>query len=132
MTGFVMSASGADGLQRPVREWDPRGAFLISSRSRDGRLGVLVSVAYSRRGLFEEGFSSVRWDGGNSVGGFCSPVGTVPLNPTGGGANCGGNSNIPGFPAPPRLPNTPTNHAEYTEAALRRPTSIRACRATAG
>ena len=63
----------------------------------DGRLGVLASVAYSRRSLFEEGFSSVRWDGGNSVGGFCSPVGHVPLNPTDGGANCGGAPNIPGF-----------------------------------
>ena len=116
--GFVMSASGQLGYNDLARDWDPRGAFLVSGTFLDGRLGVLVSAAYSRRGLFEEGFSSVRWDAGNSVGGFCSPVGHVPLNPTGGGANCGANSNIPGIPAVPRLPNTPGNQAEYDEASL--------------
>ncbi len=116
--GFVMSASGQMGYNDLARDWDPRGAFLVSSTFADGRLGILASAAYSRRGLYEEGFSSVRWDGGNSVGGFCSPVGHVPLNPTSGGANCGGNSNIPGIPPVPRLPNTPGNQAEYDEAAL--------------
>ncbi|HST37671.1 MAG TPA: TonB-dependent receptor, partial [Allosphingosinicella sp.] len=117
-SGFVMSMSGQMGYNDLARDWDPRGAFLISQRFLDGRLGVLASVAYSRRGLFEEGFSSVRWDGGNSVGGFCSPVGHVPLNPTTGGANCGANPNIPGFTPGPRLPNTPGNQAEYDEASL--------------
>jgi iron complex outermembrane recepter protein len=116
--GFVMSASGQMGYNDLARDWDPRGAFLVSNTFLDGRLGLLASVAYGRRGLFEEGFSSVRWDGGNSVGGFCSPVGHVPLNPTSGGANCGGNPNIPGFTPGPRLPNTPTNQAEYDEASL--------------
>ncbi|HYI63452.1 MAG TPA: TonB-dependent receptor [Allosphingosinicella sp.] len=115
--GFVMSASGQMGYNDLADSWDPRGAFLISNTFADGRLGVLASVAYSRRGLFEEGFSSVRWDGGNSVGGFCSPVGATPLNPTGGGANCGGNSNIPGIPPVPRQPNTPGNQTEYLEAS---------------
>ncbi len=116
--GFVMSASGQMGYNDLARDWDPRGAFLIADTFLDGRLGVLASVAYSRRSLFEEGFSSVRWDGGNSVGGFCSPVGHVPLNPTSGGANCGGNPNIPGFTPGTRLPSTPTNQAEYDEASL--------------
>ena len=116
--GFVMSASAQMGYNDLARDWDPRGAFLISGRVADGRLGFLLSAAYSRRSLLEEGFSSVRWDGGNSAGGFCSPVGHVPLNPTGGGANCGANPNIPGFTPGPRLPNTPGNQAEYDEAAL--------------
>jgi iron complex outermembrane recepter protein len=115
---FVISASGQMGYNDLARDWSPRGAFLVSDTFMDGRFGILFSIAYSRRDLFEEGFSSVRWDAGNSVGGFCSPVGHVPLNPTAGGANCGANPNIPGFTAPPRLPNTPGNQAEYDEASL--------------
>ena len=107
--GFVMSASGQMGYNDLAEEWSPRGAFLISNTFADGTIGILASVAYSERSLYEEGFSSVRWDGGNSVGGFCSPVGHVPLNPTTGGANCGNAPNIPGFTAGPRLPNTPGN-----------------------
>jgi TonB-dependent receptor len=116
--GTVISASGQMGYNDLARQWDPRGAALISTRTPDGRFGVLASVAYSRRGLFEEGFSSVRWDAGNSVGGFCSPVGHVPLNPATTATNCGGNPNIPGFTAPTRMPNTPTNQAEYDQASL--------------
>lgn len=116
--GFVMSASGQYGYNDLANRWSPRGAFLIADTFLDGRLGVLASVAYSERALYEEGFSSVRWDGGNSVGGFCSPVGHVPLNPATTATNCGGNPNIPGFTAPTRLPNTPTNQAEYDEASL--------------
>ncbi|HEY5713253.1 MAG TPA: TonB-dependent receptor [Allosphingosinicella sp.] len=117
-SGFVISASGQMGYNDLSDSWDPRGALLASGTLLDGRIGILASVAYSKRSLFEEGFSSVRWDGGNSVGGFCSPVGHVPLNPTTGGANCGGNPNIPGFTPGARLPNTPGNQAEYDEASL--------------
>lgn len=116
--GFVLSASGQMGYNDLADEWSPRGALLVSNTFADGRIGILASVAYSERQLYEEGFSSVRWDGGNSVGGFCSPVGHVPLNPTSGGANCGGNPNIPGYTPGPRLPNTPGNQAEYDEASL--------------
>jgi iron complex outermembrane receptor protein len=116
--GFVMSASAQMGYNDLSREWSPRGAFLIADTFMDGRLGLLFSAAYSRRELLEEGFSSVRWDAGNSAGGFCSPVGHVPLNPTSGGGNCGNAPNIPGFTAGTRLPNTPGNQAEYDEASL--------------
>lgn len=114
--GLTISVAGQMGYNDLSKHWDPRGALLLSNTWADGKIGALVSVAYSRRRLFEEGFSSVRWDGGNSAGGFCSPVGAVPLNPTGGGANCGTAPNIPGFTAGPRLPNTPANQAEYEEA----------------
>jgi iron complex outermembrane receptor protein len=115
--GFVISASGQMGYNDLSRTWEPRGALLVSDTFADGRMGILASASYSRRSLLEEGFSSVRWDAGNSAGGFCSPVGAVPLNPTTGGANCGANPNIPGFTAPPRLPNTPGNQAEYLEGS---------------
>lgn len=115
--GFVVSASGQMGYNDLSRTWDPRGAFLISNRFADGRFGLLASVSYGERSLLEEGFSSVRWDAGNSAGGWCSPAGTTPLNPTTTATNCGANSNIPGFTAPTRLPNTATNVAEYNEAS---------------
>lgn len=115
--GFVVSASGQMGYNDLARNWDPRGAFLISNRFADGRFGVLASVSYGRRSLLEEGFSSVRWDAGSSVGGFCSPAGTTPLNPTTTATNCGGTPNIPGFTAPTRLANTTTSVAEYAEAS---------------
>jgi len=115
--GLTIAVSGQMGYNDLSRKYDPRGAILVSNTWADGKIGALVSVAYSRRRLFEEGFSSVRWDGGNSAGGFCSPVGAVPLNPTTGGANCGNAPNIPGFTAGARLPNTPGNQAEYVEAS---------------
>lgn len=42
-------------------ETDPRITALISDRWMDGRLGALVSVAYSKRNTFEEGSSSGRF-----------------------------------------------------------------------
>jgi TonB-dependent receptor len=116
--GLTISLAGQVGYNDLSKNFDPRGSALISNTWFDGKLGALVSVAYGRRRLFEEGFSSVRWDAGNSAGGFCSPVGAVPLNPTTGGANCGTAPNIPGFTAGARLPNTPGNQAEYAEASL--------------
>jgi iron complex outermembrane receptor protein len=49
---------------------DPRASFLISNTFADERFGVLFSAAYAKRNLIEEGASTVRWDAGNSVGGF--------------------------------------------------------------
>ena len=59
--GFVMAASGNGSYNDLSEEWDPRGAFLISNRFLDGRLGALFSVAYSERTGREEGSSTVRW-----------------------------------------------------------------------
>jgi iron complex outermembrane recepter protein len=49
---------------------DPRASFLVSNTFADDRFGVLFSAAYASRNLIEEGSSTVRWDAGNSVGGF--------------------------------------------------------------
>ncbi len=54
---------------------DPRASFLISNKFADERVGVLFSAAYASRNLIEEGSSTVRWDAGNSAGGF-SPAST--------------------------------------------------------
>lgn len=81
------------------RETDPRLAFLISDVFADRKVGVLVSGAYSKRRLFEEGFSTVRWDNGASSGGWCSPQGVTPANPTTTATTCG-----PAAQGVPRLP----------------------------
>lgn len=88
----------------------PRASALISRTFLDGKLGVLVSGAYSERRLFEEGFSSVRYDNGPSAGGFCSPTGVTPVVPNT-GVTCGAAAT-----GTPRLPNTPDNVAAYAEA----------------
>ncbi len=99
----------------------PRASFLVSDTFLDRKVGVLLSGAYSKRQVYEEGFSSVRWDNGPSSGGWCSPVGAATPNPstTSGttvtpntATNCG-----PVAQGVVRLPNTPENQAAYTLAS---------------
>ena len=96
----------------------PKASFLVSNTFADGKIGALLSGAYSKRQVYEEGFSTVRWDNGPSSGGWCSPVGVTPANPTTGGAACGtAGATTPASAVPARLPNTPENLAAYTEAS---------------
>ena len=88
----------------------PRATLLASKTFMDGKLGILVSGAYSKRRLFEEGFSSVRYDNGLSSGGFCSPTGVTPVVPNT-GATCGVAAT-----GTQRLPNTPGNVSAYQAA----------------
>jgi len=94
---------------------DPRAALLVSNTFADGLFGVLVSAAYSKRRLFEEGFSSVRYDNGPSSQGFCAPLGLTSQNTNATQANCGP---VPGSPVAgvPRLPNTATNVDAFNTA----------------
>ena len=98
------------------RKVDPRGAFLISNTFADGKFGVLLSAAYSKRRLFEEGFSSVRYDNGLSSQGFCAPLGLTSQNTTAIQATCGP---APGSPIAgvARLPNTAANVDAFNTAA---------------
>jgi iron complex outermembrane recepter protein len=92
---------------------DPRAAFLLSDTFFDRKLGVLISGAYSKRHLYEEGFSTVRWDNGASSGGWCSPQGVNPANPTNSTATtCG-----PAAQGVARLPGTADNIAAYNTAS---------------
>ncbi|HEY8616340.1 TonB-dependent receptor [Phenylobacterium sp.] len=77
---FTFAASAQMGYNELAKEYDPRVAFLVSDTWLDGRLGALVSVAYTKRNVREEGYNSTRWDNGPSVQGFCSPVGVTPQN----------------------------------------------------
>jgi len=90
--GFTLAASVQGGYNDLSETTNPRGALLLSNTWNDGMFGALVSVAYSERDLWEEGFSSVRWapaaaPGSTNSGGFCSPVGVTPQNPANTTAN---------------------------------------------
>lgn len=93
------------------RKVDPRAAFLISDTFGDGMFGALLSIAYSKRRLNEEGFSTVRWDNGPSSQGFCAPVGLTSQGTNATQATCG-----PAAQGVARLPNTPANVAAFNAA----------------
>lgn len=59
--GFTMAIGGQVGYGSIAKEYDPRGTFLISNTFADGHAGALLSVAYTKRNVVEEGSDSVRW-----------------------------------------------------------------------
>jgi TonB-dependent receptor len=79
---LTIAASAEAGYNDFSKSWDPRFAGLISKKFADGRLGVLVSAAYSTRGILEEGPSTVRWEPANADGGF-NAASTPPAGVTG-------------------------------------------------
>ena len=91
---------------------DPRVAFLLSNTFADRKVGVLLSGAFSKRRVLEEGFSTVRWDNGPSSGGFCAPMGMTanPANST--ATTCG-----PAAQGVPRLPASAAATAAYNDAS---------------
>jgi TonB-dependent receptor len=115
--GFTAAASVQGGYNDLSEQWNPRGAVLLSNTFADGMFGALISAAYSERDLLEEGFSSVRWAnalGTGSSGGFCSPVGVAPQNPTNSGAN--GTTAANCATGVVRPANTPSNVTAYNTA----------------
>ncbi len=59
---FVTSVQG--GYNDLSEEFDPRASVLLSNIFADGRLGALLSVAYTERTLRDDGSSTVRWQKG--------------------------------------------------------------------
>ena len=59
--GFHIAASGQAGYNDLSEEIDPRFAFMISNTFAEDTLGVLLSVASSKRTVRQEGFGTVRW-----------------------------------------------------------------------
>lgn len=117
--GFTMAASVQGGYNDLSESWSPRAAFLISDTfGENDQFGALVSVAYSERDSLEEGFSSVRWapaaaPGATNSGGFCSPVGFAPVNPSGTANGASAANCATGVLRPA---NTAANNAAYTTA----------------
>ncbi len=62
--GFAMAASALAGYNDLSEKVSPRGAFMISNTWADDTFGALLSVAYNKRQLVEEGASTVRWMNG--------------------------------------------------------------------
>lgn len=81
LKGFVATASLKGRYNDLIGDTDPRAAFLVSNTFANGSMGLLLSGAVSKRRLYEEGFSTVRWDNGASSGGWCAPTG-VTANPS--------------------------------------------------
>jgi iron complex outermembrane receptor protein len=66
--------SGQLGYNDLTKSEDPKFAALATRTWADGKIGALVSVAYSRRHIQQEGADTTRWDNGPSSGGFCPPT----------------------------------------------------------
>lgn len=113
LKGFNAAISVKERYNDLSRKTNPRVAFMLSDTFLDRTLGILVSGAYSKRQVYEEGFSTVRWDNGPSSGGWCAPMGVTPANPSNSTATtCG-----PAAQGVPRLPNTPEVVAAYNAAS---------------
>jgi iron complex outermembrane recepter protein len=87
--GFTVVTSVQGSYNDINEDLDPRGALLISNTFADGKFGALLSAAYTKRKLLDEGASAVRWqdsrntDGTRAAGAeFSTQLPTTPGAPT--------------------------------------------------
>ncbi len=87
--GFTVVTSVQGSYNDINEDLDPRGALLISNTFADGKFGALLSAAYTKRNLLDEGASTVRWqdsrntDGSRNAGAeFSTTAPTTPGAPT--------------------------------------------------
>jgi iron complex outermembrane receptor protein len=78
--GFTVTGSLQGDYNDLNKKVTPRGAFLISDTFANGTLGALVSVAYTKRKLLEEGPSTVRWAPATSFAPGFQSIGGVNCN----------------------------------------------------
>jgi iron complex outermembrane receptor protein len=64
--GFTLVGSAQASYNDLAKSKNPRAAFMISNTFADDTFGALLSVAYSKRKLTDEGSSTVRWATGNA------------------------------------------------------------------
>jgi iron complex outermembrane recepter protein len=112
LKGFNATVMAKGKYNDLAKKTDPRVGFMVSNTNADRTLGFLVSGAYSKRQVLEEGFSTVRWDNGPSSGGWCAPQGVTanPANST--ATTCG-----PAAQGVPRLPASAAATAAYNDAS---------------
>jgi TonB-dependent receptor len=110
--GWTAVASLGGRYNELAKTTDPRLSFLVANTFADNRMGFLISGAFGKRSLFEEGFSTVRWDNGPSSGGWCAPQGMTANPATSTATTCG-----PAAQGVARLPNTPEAVAAYNAAS---------------
>lgn len=65
---MTVAGSAQVGLNDFSNAVDPKFAALISKNFADNKIGILLSAAYSERGIREEGPSTVRWERGTDNG----------------------------------------------------------------
>lgn len=112
LRGFNATIAAKGKYNDGSEKVDPRVAFMLSNTFMDRTLGVLVSGAFSKRRVLEDGFSTVRWDNGPSSGGWCAPQG-VTANPSNSTATtCG-----PAAQGVPRLPASQAATDAYNAAS---------------
>jgi iron complex outermembrane receptor protein len=112
LRGFNATVTAKGKYNDMSKKTDPRIAFLLSDTSQDRKFGWLLSGAFSKRNVLEEGFSTVRWDNGPSSGGWCAPQG-VTANPSNSTATtCG-----PAAQGVPRLPASQAATDAYNAAS---------------
>lgn len=112
LRGFNATIAAKGKYNDGSEKVDPRVAFMLSNTFMDRTLGVLVSGAFSKRRVLEDGFSTVRWDNGPSSGGWCAPQG-VTANPSNSTATtCG-----PAAQGVPRLPASQAAMDAYNAAS---------------
>ena len=68
--GFTATANLQGSFNDAASTTSPRFAGLLSNSWADGKVGALVSLAYSERETLDEGTGTVRWAGGTTNGGF--------------------------------------------------------------
>ncbi len=114
---FTFAASAQATYDDLREKYSPRVTGLVSKKFLDGTLGVAASIAYTKRYTREEAWSAVEVYRGTQQGGFCSPVGVATPNPAINAANAViGTDALNCAAGLPRLPNTPTNVANYETA----------------
>lgn len=87
--GFTVVTSVQGSYNDISEDVDPRGALLISNTFADGKFGALLSAAYTKRKLLDEGASTVRWQDSrntdlsrNAAAEFSTIAPTTPGAPT--------------------------------------------------
>jgi TonB-dependent receptor len=66
--GFKMVGSLQGSYNDLAKSTNPRGAFMVSNTWKDDTFGALLSMAYTKRKLDDEGSSTVRWATGAAFG----------------------------------------------------------------
>ena len=93
---FTLAASAQASYNDLYKKTSPRGAIMVAVQNPEGTIGALVSVAYTKRKLIEEGYSTVRWAKGSAFApGFESYLGTQCVGVGAGGASGAAVSPVP-------------------------------------
>ena len=81
--GRTVSIGGQAAYNELSEKTQPRITALLSDRwdTGFGKVGALVSGAFSKRRATEEGYEAVELLSASADGGFCSPLGAAPQNP---------------------------------------------------